>query len=421
MNAAGMETSPSRFSFESALTGQAPMKQKHRDRKSANNPTQPIISLLHKPLMPARAPVVIPGVTPGVFELTRHNYESAIEGWSLAVVDFWAPSSPFCRAFAPVFAAASARHAGVLFAKVNVEEQPEIGSRFNITSIPTLMIVRDGIIVHVHEGPLQAGELDVALNAARTLDLGQMRRQMTEATGGGAETDAGLPSLESYLRPSVRIALPDIAPRLAAGRLVLIRDAFEADFAERMHRSLDNSTAWRVQEGYETHFHYHYHDLSDAERYPEDIAECSRIFDSPKTKEWMTRLSGRSCTGPTEFFANWYLPGDYLHPHNDVAANDANSHRQVTFVWYLAKEWRSEWGGSFYWCPTNSYLPASFNTLALFNVGPEGAHLVSHVSPFAKGKRLAISGWWTGQAATPALAGTRPEQIRAGDAEFEIY
>ena len=140
--------------------------------------------------MPARAPVVIPAVAPGAFELTRHNYESAIEGWSLAVVDFWAPSSALCREFAPVFAAASVRHPGVLFAKVNVEEQPEIGSRFNITSIPTLMIVRDGIIVHVHEGPLQAGALDAALNAARTLDMAQMRRQMTEATGASAEGEA---------------------------------------------------------------------------------------------------------------------------------------------------------------------------------------------------------------------------------------
>jgi len=397
------------------------MKQKHRDRKSANHPEQPIISLLRKPPLQARAPVVIPGVTAGVFELTRHNHESAMEGRPLAVVHFWAPSSAYCREFAPAFAAASARHLGVLFASVNVEEQPEIGSRFGIASVPTLMIVREGIIVHVHEGPLPAGALDAALDAARALDMAHMARQMADAAGATPEAAAGPPSLEAYLRPSVRDALAQIAPRLADGKLVLIRDAFEADFAERMHRSLDQSTAWRVQEGYETHFHYHYHDLSNAQAYPEDITACSGIFDSPQTKAWITRLSGRSCTGPTEFFANWYLPGDYLHPHNDVAANDADSHRQVTFVWYLSKEWRPEWGGSFFWCPTSSYLPAAFNTLALFNVGAGGTHLVSHVSPFAKGKRLAISGWWTGQAAPPAAAWTGPEQIRAGDAEFEVY
>jgi len=399
------------------------MKHKHRDRKSAgNSPTPPIISLLHRSPMAARAPAYIPGVTPGAFELTRHTYESAIDGWSLAVVHFWAPSSASCGQFAPVFAAASGRHPGVLFARVNVAQEPEIGARFSIKSVPTLMIVRDGIIVHVHEGPLQAAALEAALDAARAMDLTKMRAQVADAPAGGtAEADEGAPSIETYLRPSVRAALPDIAPRLAQGRLVLIRNAFEADFAERMHRSLDNSTAWRVQEGYEKHFHYHYHDLSNAAGYPEDIAECARIFDSPQTKAWVTGLSGRSCTGPTEFFSNWYLPGDYLHPHNDVAANDADSHRQVTFVWYLAKEWRSEWGGSFFWCPTNSYLPPAFNTLALFTVGPGGTHLVSHVSPFAKGKRLAISGWWTGRTAPPAASWTGPEQLRAGDAEFEIY
>jgi thioredoxin 1 len=396
------------------------MKQKHRDRRSANNPTQPVISLLHRPPTPERAAAVIPGAMPGLFELTRHNYESALEGWALAVVDFWAPSSALCREFAPVLAAASAGHPSILFARANVEEQPELGSHFNITSIPTLMIVRDGIIVHVHEGPLQAGELDAALRAAQALDMAQMGLQTAQPPGGAAEADAGVPSIETFLRPSVRAALMDVGPRLAAGGLVLIRDAFELDFAERMHRSLDTSMRWRLQEGYEQHFHYHYRDL-DSANYPADIAWCSQVFDSPKTKEWATRTSGRPCSGPTEFFSNWYLPGDYLHPHNDVAANDVQSHRQLTFVWYLAKDWRSEWGGSFFWCPTSSYLPPGFNTLCLFNVTPESTHSVTQVSPFARGKRLAITGWWTGPVATAGPVWNGPRQVGAGDTDIVVY
>jgi hypothetical protein len=231
---------------------------------------------------------------------------------------------------------------------------------------------------------------------------------------------ADTPSIETFLRPSVRSALTDAGARLAAGGLLLIRDAFEPDFAERMHHSLDASPHWRVQEGYEEHFHYHYHALERA-GYPADLAWCAQVFDSPKTKEWVTQLSGRSCLGPTEFFANWYLPGDSLHPHNDVAANDAQSHRQLTFVWYLAKDWQPQWGGSLFWCPTGSFLPPGFNTLCLFNVGPESTHSVTQVSPFARGKRLAITGWWTGPAATAAPMWKGPERVAAGDVEIAVY
>jgi thiol-disulfide isomerase/thioredoxin len=372
-----------------------------------------------------------PGAASGVVELTGRNFESAMDGQPLAAVDFRAPSSAASRAFAPVFAAAAARHPDVLFAAVDIEAQQALVAHFNIGSTPTLMIFRDDIIVHVQTDLPRAEALDAALGAARSLDMEQVRRQAVDVDeiaqiasptpGAASAADAPPPSIETFLRPPVRAALMDAGPRLSAGGLVVIRDAFEPDFAERMYRSLDGSTNWRVQEGYEAHFHYHYHALGPAGAYPADLDGCSRVFDSPATKDWVTRVSGRPCPGPTEFFANWYLPGDYLHPHNDVAANDAHSHRQVTFVWYLAKEWRPEWGGALFWCPTGSYLPPSFNTLCLFNVGPESTHSVTHVSPFARGKRLAITGWWTGPVATRGPLWTGPERIGGGDAEITVY
>jgi thiol-disulfide isomerase/thioredoxin len=94
--------------------------------------------------------------TPGVIELTEHNFASSIDGHPFAVVDFWAPSSAPCRAFAPIFAAAAARNPDVLFAKVNTEDQQAIGAQFNIRSIPTLMIFRSNIIVCAKAGALQA-------------------------------------------------------------------------------------------------------------------------------------------------------------------------------------------------------------------------------------------------------------------------
>jgi hypothetical protein len=69
-------------------------------------------------------------------------------------------------------------------------------------------------------------------------------------------------------------------------------------------------------------------------------------------------------------------------PTRSRAAATAN--RQVAFVWYLAKDWRSEWGGALFWCPKALYLPPVFNTLVLFNVGPDTSHFVTQVSPYAQ-------------------------------------
>jgi thiol-disulfide isomerase/thioredoxin len=376
--------------------------------------------------------------SPRVIELTEHNFASSIDGHPFAVVDFWTPSCAPCRAFAPIFAAAAARNPDILFAKVNTEDQQAIGAQFNIRSIPTLMIFRSNIIVYAKASALQAGALDEVLDAARALDMEQVQRKVVSVdevalgaptapvTDAGARiaADASLLSIETHLSPSLRgpgSALKDAIPRLAAGELIVIRNAFEPDFAERMYRSLDRCTTWRVFEGYEEDFSYHHHNLYHPEEYPADLAWCSKIFDSSRTKEWVTRLSGRSCPGPAQFSASWYVPGDHSLPHNDIAKSDDNLNRQVAYVWHLAKDWRSEWGGALYWCAKAYYLPPVFNTLLLFNVGPGSNHFVTHVSTYAQGKRLAINGWWTGPAATGGPVWKGPDRISTGGSEIEIY
>jgi len=115
---------------------------------------------------------------PAILELTEENFAQSINDRAFAVVDFWAPWCAPCRAFAPVFAAAAARHPDVLFAKVNTEEQQAIGAHFNIRSIPTLMIFRDNVIVFAEAGALPASALDQVLDAARALDMDKVRGEI---------------------------------------------------------------------------------------------------------------------------------------------------------------------------------------------------------------------------------------------------
>ena len=116
--------------------------------------------------------------TPGILELTEENFAASINDHPFAVIDFWAPWCAPCRAFAPTFAAAAAKHPDVLFAKVDTEAQQGIGAHFNIRSIPTLMVFRNNIIVFAEAGALPASALDQVLNAARELDMEQVKSEI---------------------------------------------------------------------------------------------------------------------------------------------------------------------------------------------------------------------------------------------------
>jgi thioredoxin len=119
-----------------------------------------------------------------MLELTSDTFSQAIDDHPLAIVDFWAPWCAPCRAFAPVFAAAAAKHPDALFAKVNTEDQQRIAAQFGIRSIPTLMIFRDNIIVFSEAGALNAGALEQVLTAAKALDMDAVRRSIEAQESG---------------------------------------------------------------------------------------------------------------------------------------------------------------------------------------------------------------------------------------------
>jgi len=115
--------------------------------------------------------------------LTSENFEDTVTGEGITLVDWWASWCGPCRMFAPVFQAASDEHADITFAKVDTEDQAALAGAARITSIPTLMAFRDGILVFSQPGALPAAALEQVIEAIRDLDMDEVRAELAQERG----------------------------------------------------------------------------------------------------------------------------------------------------------------------------------------------------------------------------------------------
>lgn len=119
-------------------------------------------------------------------ELTDDTFEQTVKDNDIVLVDFWADWCGPCKMFAPVFEASSDENPDVVHAKIDTEAERGLAAAANITSIPTLMAFREGILVFSQPGALPAPALKQVVDAVKGLDMDDVRTQIAAAAQDGS-------------------------------------------------------------------------------------------------------------------------------------------------------------------------------------------------------------------------------------------
>lgn len=115
-------------------------------------------------------------------ELTAQNFDEVTSRDGIVLVDFWASWCGPCVRFAPVYESASERHPDITFGKVDTEKEQDLTAQFGIQSIPTIMAIRDGVIVFAQPGALPENALESLISQVRALDMDEVRQKLEAQT-----------------------------------------------------------------------------------------------------------------------------------------------------------------------------------------------------------------------------------------------
>lgn len=119
--------------------------------------------------------------------LTADSFEKAVSDNDIVLVDWWAEWCGPCKMFAPVYDQAALKHSDVVFGKVDTEDQQALAAGAGITSIPTIMAFKEGVLVFRQPGALPARDLESVITQIKALDMDDVRAKMAEEQDAAAD------------------------------------------------------------------------------------------------------------------------------------------------------------------------------------------------------------------------------------------